>query len=96
MIESLDTSNEIIKLVKFSPKRDSHLQKIHKELYYENEENSSSKFTKLRLFSGTRWTKFADKYIRKLQELEELWRQCLTEYKYREAKARVLGRSKLR
>ena len=47
---------EITKLVKFSPKLDSHLRKIHKEEYYENEESCSSKFTTLRLFSGTRWT----------------------------------------
>ena len=30
---SLDTSDEITKLVKFSPKRDSHLRKIHDEEY---------------------------------------------------------------
>ena len=32
----LDASNEITKLVKFSPKRDSHLRKIHEEEYYQN------------------------------------------------------------
>ena len=33
--KSLDTSNEITKLVKFSPKRDSHLRKIHEGEYYQ-------------------------------------------------------------
>ena len=54
--KSLNTSYEMTKLVKFYPKGDSHLRKIHEEEYYENEENCSSKFTTLRLFSRTRWT----------------------------------------
>ena len=98
-MESLDTSNEITKLVKFSPKRDSHLRKIHEGEYYENKENSSSKFTTLRLFSRTRWTVRASSLTsicKGYQELEELWRRCLTEYKDRDAKAQVLGSSVLR
>ena len=98
-MESLDTSNVITKLVKFSPKRDSHLRKIHEEEYYENEENSSSKFTTLRLLSRTRWTVRASLLTNTYegyQELEELWRRCLTVYKDRDAKAQVLGSSALR
>ena len=98
-MESLDTSNEITKLVKFSPKRDSHLRKINEEEYYENEENSSSKFTTLRLFSRTRWTIRASSLTsiyEDYQELEELWSRCLKEYKDRDAKAQVLGSSALR
>ena len=53
--KSLNSLYEITKLVKFSPKRDSHLRKIHEEEYYENEQNCGIKFTTLRLFSGTRW-----------------------------------------
>ena len=74
--KSLDTSYEITKLVKFSPKPDSHFQKIHEEEYYENEENCSSKFTALRLFSETRWTVKASSLARSIyknyRELEEL------------------------
>ena len=33
----LDTSYEITKLVKLSPKRNLHLRNIHEEEYYENE-----------------------------------------------------------
>ena len=90
----LEISYEITKLVKFSTKRDSHLRKIHEEEYYENEENCSSKFTTLRLFGGTRWTVRAGSWTSiygNYQELEELWRWCLIEYKDREVKARVLG-----
>ena len=81
-------------MVKFSPKRDSHLRKIHKEQYYENEKNCSSKFTTLRLFSWTSWSASAGSLTsiyENYQELEELCRWCLTEYKDREAKARVLS-----
>ena len=38
---SLNTSYEITKLVKFSPKRDSRLRKIHEEEHYENKEKLS-------------------------------------------------------
>ena len=54
--KSLDTSYEITKLVKFSPKHDSQLQKIHKEEYCQNKDHCASKFSKRRLFSETRWT----------------------------------------
>ena len=79
--KSVDTSYKITKLVKFSPKCDSHLQKIHEEEYYENKENCSSKFTTLRLFSGTRWTVRASSLAsiyENYQELKELWCWCLT------------------
>ena len=38
--KSLATSYEITKLVKFSPKRDSHLRKIHEEEYYDDDEHN--------------------------------------------------------
>ena len=53
---SLYTLYEISKLIKFSPKGDSHFRKIHEEEYYENEEKLSGKMQTLRLFSQTRWT----------------------------------------
>ena len=92
--KSLDTSYEITKLVKFSPKHDSHLRKIHKEEYCQNEDHCASKFSKLRLFSETRWTVRASSLTsiyENYKELEELWDWCLDEYKDREARARILG-----
>ena len=58
------------------------------------EENCSSKFITLRLFCGTRCAVRAGSLTsiyKNYKDLEELWRWCLTEYKDREAKARVLG-----
>ena len=92
--KSLNTSYESTKLAKFSPKRGSHLRKIHEAEYYENEENCSCKITTLTLLSGTRWTVGAGSLTsiyENYQQLEELWHWCLMEYKDREAKAQVLG-----
>ena len=90
--KSLGTSYEITKLVHFSPKRKSNLRKNYEEEYYENEQNCSSKFTTLRLFSGTRWTVRAGSLTSIYENyLEELWCWCLMEYKGREAKVQVLG-----
>ena len=91
---SLDTSYEITKLVKFSPKHDSHLRKVHEEEYYENEEKLSGKMQTLRLFRKTRWTvrvSSLTSICENYKELEELWNWCLVEYKDREAKARIYG-----
>ena len=38
-----------------------------------------------------RKSRVVDNIYKNYQELEDLWRWCLTEYKDREAKARVLG-----
>lgn len=90
--KSLDISYEITMLVKFSPKRDSHLRKIHEEEYYADEDNSN--FTTLKLFSQTRWTVRAtslNSILENYKELETLWDWCLKEYQDSESKARVLG-----
>ena len=91
---SLNTSYEITNLVKFSPKRDSHLRKIHEEEHYENEEKLSGLMKTLRLFSQTRWTVRASSLTsicENYKELEELWNWCLIEYNDRETKARIYG-----
>ena len=91
---SLDMSYEITKLVKFSPKCDSHLCKIHEEKYYENEEMLGGKMQILRLFSQPRWTvrtSLLSSICENYKELEVLWNWCLVEYKDREAKARIHG-----
>ena len=91
---SLHTSHEITKLVKFSPKRHSNFRKIHEEEYYENEKKLSGKMQTLRSFSQTRWTVRASSLTsicENYKELEELWNWCLVEYEDREAKARIHG-----
>ena len=91
--KSLATSYEITKLVKYSPKRDSHLRKIHEEEYYDDDEHDGMLKT-VRLFSETRWTvrgaslsSIYDNY----KELDLLWTWCLEVYKDTESRARVIG-----
>ena len=92
--KSINTSHEITKLVKFSPKHDSHLRKIHKEECCQNKDHCTSQFSTLRLFSETRWTVRASSLpsiYENYKELEELWDWCLNEYKDREVRARIHG-----
>ena len=91
--KSLATSYEITKLVKFSPKRDSHLRKIHEEEYYDDDEHND-KLKTVRLFSETRWTVRAvslSSIYENYKELDQLWTWCLDVYKDTESKARVNG-----
>ena len=89
--KSLATSYEITKLVKFSPKRDSHLRKIHEEEYYDDDEYNDMLKT-VRLFSETRWTVRAgslSSIYENYKELDQLRTWCLDVYKGTESKARV-------
>ena len=91
--KSLATSYEITKLVRFSPKRDSHLRKIHEEEYYDDDEHNDMLKT-VRLFSETRWTVRAgslSSIYENYKELEQLWTWRLDVYKDTESKARVNG-----
>ena len=91
--KSIAASYEIIKLVKFSPKRDSHLRKIHEEEYYDDDEHNDMLKT-VRLFSETRWTVRAgslSSIYENYKELDQLWTWCLDVYKDTGSKARVNG-----
>ena len=89
MKNSLDTSFEITKLVKFSPKRESHLKEIIAE-------DMSTEFANktIRNFSQTRWTVRA-KSLQSIfifyKKLKNLWDWCLSEYGEPDIKARVIG-----
>lgn len=92
--KSLSTSFEITKLVKYSPKRDSHLRKIHEIQAQEETERECSKASTVRLFSETRWTvraKSLESIYENYEALEDLWDWCSSQYKDRETKARVGG-----
>ncbi|MEO0685480.1 MAG: hAT transposon family protein, partial [Cyanobacteria bacterium J06649_11] len=92
--KSLSTSFEITKLVKYSPKRDSHLRKIHEIQAQEEAERECSKASTVRLFSETRWTvraKSLESIYENYEALEDLWDWCSSQYKDRETKARVGG-----
>ena len=89
--KSLATSYEITKLVKVSPKRDSHLRKIHEEEYYDDDEHNNMLKT-VRLFSETRWTLRAgslSSIYENYKDLDQLWTWYLDVYKDTKTKARV-------
>ena len=74
----LNTSFEITKLVKFSPKRESHLKEIIAE-------DMSTEFINktIRSFSQTRWTvraKSLQSIFTFSKKLKNLWDWCLSEY----------------
>ena len=79
----LDTSYEITKLLKFSPKRNSRLRKIHEEEYYKSEGKRREKMQTLELFSQTLWTVRGSSLTsigENYKELEELWNWFWVEY----------------
>ena len=90
---ALKTSLEISNLVKKSPKRESQLITIHtKGLFTENDEQNKTKT--IRVFSDTRWTVRCGALVSIIQhyeELKELWKWYLKEYKDTETKARIIG-----
>ena len=93
MQNALETSLELSKLAKKSPKRESQLITIHtKGLFTENDEQNKTKT--IRAFSDTRWTVRCSALVRIIQhydELKELWKWCLKEYQDTETKARIIG-----
>ena len=93
MQNTFETFLAISKLVKKSPKRESQLITIHtKGLFTENDEQNKTKT--IRVFSDTRWTVRCGALVSIIQhyeELKELWKWCLKEYKDTETKARIVG-----
>ena len=89
MKNSLNPSFEITKLVKFSPKRESHLKEIIAE-------DMSTEFVNktIRSFSQTRWTvrgKSLQSIFTFYKKLKNLWDWCLSEYGEPDIKAKVIG-----
>ena len=90
MQNALETSLEISKLVKKTPKRKSQLITIHtKGLFTENDEQNKTKT--IRVFSDTRWTVRCGALVSIIQHHEKLKELCLKEYKDTETKARIIG-----
>ena len=93
MQNTLETSLEISKLVKKSPKQESQLITIHtKGLFTENDEHNKTKT--VRVFSDRRWTVRCGvlvSIIEHFEELKELWKWYLKEYKDTETMARKIG-----
>ena len=93
MQNTLETSFEISKLVKKSPKREPQLINIHtKGLFTENDEQNKTKT--ITVISDTRWTVRRGSLVSIIQhykELKELWKWYLKEYKDTETKPRIIG-----
>ena len=87
MSDSLDTTNEISKLLKYSPKRDTLFDKIKKELAPDT--------PGFRVLCPTRWTVRANSLksvIDNWLPLLELWDECLTQKNLEsEVKSRIIG-----
>ena len=93
MQNALETSLDISKPVKKSPKFESQLITIHqKGLFTENDEQNKTKT--IRVFSDTGRTVRRSALVSIIQHYEELkesWKWCLKEYKDTETKARIIG-----
>ena len=86
MRNALDTSYEIVKLVKKSPRRDAMLQKLKTEM----QEDSPG----IRVLCPTRWTVRAQalqSIISNYEVLQELWQQSIDVTKDAEMRSRIHG-----
>ena len=86
MRNALDTSYEIVKLVKKSPRRDTMLQKLKTEM----QEDSPG----IRVLCPTRWTVRAQalqSIISNYEVLQELWQQSIDVTKDAEMRSRIHG-----
>ena len=84
---ALETTHEISKLVKCSPKREAWLETIRKN-------TSDEAFSNIRRVCPTRWTVRADSMqsiINNYEELTQLWEWSLEEYTDTETKYFVNG-----
>jgi len=86
MKNTLDTTHEICKLVKCSPKRDALLQQIKQDV--------QAGIPGVRVLCPTRWTIRADSIKSILENyvyLLELWDEAYKETKDTDTKARIMG-----
>lgn len=89
-----DTVNEISKLVRKSPKRDNHLEKMKSEMSNDDQEKNAPRVLS---FCPTRWTvrgKTLDSILKNYSSLQNLWEWALENCTDTEMKARIRGVSK--
>ena len=94
MKESLETTHEITKLVKKSPKRDSKLKNIKTAAEIDEEDSTVKKKVTITLLCPTRWTvraKSLSSIIENFEELKSLWEWSLENCSDTEMKARIRG-----
>ena len=86
MKDCLDTCYELVKLIKFSPKRDAMLIRLKEEI--------GSDAPSIRTLCPTRWTVRAQSLasiIANYKELQQLWEEALMATSDTEMKARIQG-----
>ena len=92
MKDALETTHEITKLIKKSPKRDTKLEKLKKEAEIEN--SDQGKIETITLLCPTRWTvraKSLGSIVSNFNFLEELWEWSLDNCTDTDMKARIRG-----
>ena len=87
-----DTTFELTKLIKFSPKRDAVLRNLQSRINNEDAFEDLVKPPRVTLFCPTRWTVRADclnAVIKNYDQLQELWEWSLQNSNNTETKARI-------
>ena len=90
--DAMNNTNEIVKLVKFSPKRENLLEQIKNNVEDDNEMTPIS--PGLTKFSATRWTVRATCFQRILDNYDELltlWNECLKMNLEPDIRGRIVG-----
>lgn len=86
MKDCLDTSFEVIKLIKFSPKREAMLNKLKEEV--------GSDSPSVRTLCPTRWTvrtNSLSSILANYEHIQDLWEEALTATTDTEMKAQIRG-----
>ena len=92
--DTMSNTNEIVKLVKYSPKRENLLGKFKKNLYYEDGEGEDVVAGGLKSFSTTRWTVRAicfERVIDNYDAIIKLWDECLKVNLQPDVRGRIIG-----
>ena len=94
MKNALETTHEITKLIKKSPKRDSKLKDIKTAVETEEENSENTKNISITLLCPTRWTvraKSLRSIVENFDDLKTLWDWSLDNCSDTEMKARIRG-----
>ena len=87
MIEALETTQEITKLIKYSQRREGIFQKLKESI-------STDKTPGVRVLCPTRWTVKANSLasvVANYETLQRTWKEAVTVVKDTETKARIRG-----
>ncbi|CAB3977444.1 zinc finger MYM-type 1-like [Paramuricea clavata] len=91
---TMNNTNEIVKLVKYSPKRENLLGELKENLQYEDEEEEDAAAAGLTKFSATRWTVRAicfERVIDNYNVILKLWDECLKTKLPPDIRGRIIG-----